>query len=327
MNSKPVLKIKFHDFHTLLRLGIGFFRYKGSDDKSKSPPKSSLSGSDDVMFIEIPEKYQTKVTEKESFFFLLDELLRLSLSTYSKTTEEKIKFSNLGEAWLPFQYISGLNEMEFYSWEFLSPEGLLNIEISNFEIEKVLPETDDEITDFDHDQDSTIAPDGFEEDDLIDVGEDESEKKGEIEKQVDSESKIEPDDEADTLVEKKDDEESEISLEEGGEESLDKDNNDLISEDKNLDNAQKIIEKPKKSQEEMQDQKKQGEAKLALPDEDKTQIDKTSLRKVESTKNKTQDSENSEKKSSLSDKKDLGSDESEQYQLFENKEKEKTEKS
>ncbi len=325
MNSKPVLKIKLHDFHTLLRLGIGFFRYKGLDEKSKSPQKNILSYSDDVMFIEIPEKYQMKVIEKESFFFLLDELLRLSLSTYSKTTEEEIKFANLGEAWLPFHFISGLNEMFFSPWEFLSPEGLFLVEISNCENETVFPEMDDEITGSDLDQDSTIAPVGIEDDDLIDVGKDESDKKCEIEKQVDSESKIGPDDEMDIPIVKKDDEESEISLKEGGEEPNDKDNNELISEEKNLDKAQKIIEKPKKSEEEMQDKKKHDEAKLASPDEDKTEINKTSQKIVESKKNKPQDSENSKKKSSLSDKKDLGSDESEQYQLFENKEK--TEKS
>jgi len=222
MNSKPVLKIKSHDFYTLLKRGIGFLRYIGSDEKSKSSHRYLLSDSDDVMFIEIPEKYQMAVTEKESFFFLLDELWRLSLSTSSKTTKEKIKYTNLGEAWLPFHYISGLYEMNFATWEFLSPEGLFYLEISDLESKMGLSEKDDEVTDTDQVQEPSISPDRIKEDELKDGSEKESHKKVETEKQVDSESKIEPNDEVDNLVEEKDDEKSITSEVEEEEESEDK---------------------------------------------------------------------------------------------------------
>jgi len=130
MHSKPVLKLDFKNFQSLLKQGIGYFIFIDSGEETKSSPKSKTVSYDDMVYIQIPEKYQHYIIQKKSFFFIIDEMLGISFSTDKKTSERKTLFANLGEAWLPFHYIEDLKQIEFSTWKFHSSDGSFSVEIS-----------------------------------------------------------------------------------------------------------------------------------------------------------------------------------------------------
>jgi len=157
MNSKPILKINFKDFQTWLKEGVCLFNHIDSEEEIKSSPQNDIFLDDDSVYIQLHEKYQQFILQEKSFLIIIDEMVGISFSTIQKTKDRKTQFSNLGETWLPFHYIDGLEEMEFSTWQFLSSEGKSPVEISPCRKKTLLTKDEDLVAENNQGQELSIV--------------------------------------------------------------------------------------------------------------------------------------------------------------------------
>lgn len=62
-----------------------------------------------VLFVSIPLKYKKIIQEKINLPLLIDDIIWISGVSEKDTFETAVKYKNLGEGWLPFEFKSALN--------------------------------------------------------------------------------------------------------------------------------------------------------------------------------------------------------------------------